>query len=158
MPTPLKNIESLSTKIGDLVDMLRSDRHSRLGITEVAAVTEVLVSTAGRYFSSLDTALYQEFNNLSEHLKQMHDEIAKVQVDKIKGEKQIQSLKLTNENLQEQLNDQKIENLSVQQQRDGIRLQLEQLNQVMETLGYKDKVYEELERILQKYNKVDDGE
>jgi len=84
---PLKDIESLSTKIADLVDMLRADRHSRLGITEVAAVTEVLVSTAGRYFSSLDTALYQEFNNLSEHLSQMHDEIAKVQVDKIKGEK-----------------------------------------------------------------------
>lgn len=87
MPAPLKNIESLSTKIADLVDMLRSDRHSRLGITEVAAVTEVLVSTAGRYFSSLDTALYQEFNNLSQHLADMHDEIAKVQVDKIKGEK-----------------------------------------------------------------------
>ena len=87
MPAPLKNIESLSTKIADLVDMLRSDRHSRLGITEVAAVTEVLVSTAGRYFSSLDTALYQEFNNLSQHLADMHSEIAKVQVDKIKGEK-----------------------------------------------------------------------
>jgi chemotaxis regulatin CheY-phosphate phosphatase CheZ len=87
VPAPLKNIESLSTKIADLVDMLRSDRHSRLGITEVAAVTEVLVSTAGRYFSSLDTALYQEFNNLSQHLNEMHDEIAKVQVDKIKGEK-----------------------------------------------------------------------
>jgi chemotaxis regulatin CheY-phosphate phosphatase CheZ len=87
VPAPLKNIESLSTKIADLVDMLRSDRHSRLGITEVAAVTEVLVSTAGRYFSSLDTALYQEFNNLSQHLADMHSEIAKVQVDKIKGEK-----------------------------------------------------------------------
>jgi chemotaxis regulatin CheY-phosphate phosphatase CheZ len=84
---PLKNIESLSTKIADLVDMLRSDRHSRLGITEVAAVTEVLVSTAGRYFSSLDSSLYSEFNNLSQHLKEMHEEIAKVQVDKIKGEK-----------------------------------------------------------------------
>jgi chemotaxis regulatin CheY-phosphate phosphatase CheZ len=87
VPAPLKNIESLSTKIADLVDMLRSDRHSRLGITEVAGVTEVLVSTAGRYFSSLDTALYQEFNNLSQHLQEMHEEIAKVQVDKIKGEK-----------------------------------------------------------------------
>ncbi len=67
--------------------MLREDRHSRLGISEVAAVTEVLVSTAGRYFNSLDTAIYQEFNNLSEHLSTMHDEIAKVQADKIKGDK-----------------------------------------------------------------------
>ena len=59
--------------------MLRTDRHSRLGISEVAAVTEVLIATAGRYFNSLDTALYQEFNNLSEHLSSMHEEIAKVQ-------------------------------------------------------------------------------
>ena len=78
MSAPLEKTESLSTKIADLVDMLRSDSHSRLGITEVAAVTEVLVTTAGRYFASLDTALYEEFNNLSTHLGQMHDEIAKV--------------------------------------------------------------------------------
>jgi len=61
-PSSIKDIESLSTKIQDLVDMLRTDRHSRLGITEVAAVTEVLIATSHRYFSSLDTALYKEFN------------------------------------------------------------------------------------------------
>lgn len=65
---------------------------------------------------------------------------------------------MTTASLQEQLNEQKIENLSVQQQRDGIRLQLEQLNQVMDTMGCKDKVYEELERIMQRFNRMDEGE
>lgn len=32
------------------------------------------------------------------------------------------------------------------------------MNQVLDTLGHRDKVYEELEKLMQKFNKVDDGD
>ena len=48
-----------------------------------------------------------------QEIRALEDDIKNLKVEKNKGEKQIQSLKVTSESLQSQLNDQKIENLTV---------------------------------------------
>jgi hypothetical protein len=51
---------------------------------------------------------------------------------------------LANSGLQAQLNAEKIETFSVQQSRDAMRVQIDQVNVIMENMGVKEKVYEEL--------------
>lgn len=93
----------------------------------------------------------KEFGIGGSEIRAMEDEIKKLKIENIQKDKKYQSLEVMNEGLQSQLADQKIETYSVQSQRDTIRLQLDQINSVMENLGLKDQVYGELQRIMEKY-------
>lgn len=71
--------DKLSEQIQVLVDHLRAEREAKLSLTDVAAVTEVLISTMQSYFSSIDTAIYRECRALSEYISNARQEIAALQ-------------------------------------------------------------------------------
>ena len=48
----------------------------------------------------------------------------------------------------DQLNSQQFEVMTAQQQKDEVRLQIDQINQILSKLGYKDQVNTELARML----------
>jgi hypothetical protein len=75
----------------------------------------------------------------------LEDEIKKLKIENIQKEKQNQSLAILNQGVQGQLNSQKIENYSILQQKDCLRLQLDQVNEVLSQMGLKDEVYRELQ-------------
>lgn len=55
------NREQLTSKIGELVDVLRSGEDRRISMADVASITEVLITTMERYFGSIDTSTYRVF-------------------------------------------------------------------------------------------------
>lgn len=77
----------VSPHIERLVDHLRSDSSADITIGDVAGVTEVLLSTMQRYFNSLDLSIYDEFRNLTDHIKKAREEIAQVRPNDLKQEK-----------------------------------------------------------------------
>lgn len=79
-------------------------------------------------------------------IRQLEEQVQKYKIENQKKDKEIGALKATNQGLQESLNSQKIEQFEMQQARDAIRLQLDQVNTIMQHFGYKDVVYEELQR------------
>lgn len=78
--------EDLGRHLRDLVDHLRG-RTAPPGLSEVAAVTEVLVGTMQAYFRSLDTELYREFRNLSDYIARARDEIAELRPGDLQTER-----------------------------------------------------------------------
>lgn len=78
---------SVSPHIERLVDHLRSDSSRDITIGDVAGVTEVLLSTMQRYFNSLDLSIYDEFRNLTDHIKRAREEIAELRPNDLKQEK-----------------------------------------------------------------------
>lgn len=79
--------EDLKDHISSLVDRLREDDNASVTLPEVAAATEVLLSTMRRYFYSIDTDLYREFRFLSEYIDNAKGEIAKLRPTEIKGKR-----------------------------------------------------------------------
>jgi chemotaxis protein CheZ len=77
----------LSNRIQSLVDALRAGSDDDLSMSDVAAVTEVLITTMRRYFAAVDTKIYAEFRDLAEHISQTRTDIVRLQADKIKSEK-----------------------------------------------------------------------
>lgn len=77
----------LSPTIELLVDHLRASRPREISLGDVAATTEVLLSTMQRYFASLDMAIYKEFQNLSTHISTAREEIALMRPNDLKEEK-----------------------------------------------------------------------
>lgn len=70
--------------IEQLVDHLRADRNRTTTISEVAAITEVLLATMQRYFRSVDTAIYEEFRHLSDHITRARTEISELRPNDLK--------------------------------------------------------------------------
>ncbi len=68
----------LGRKVGALVDHLRAEPSRILALSEVAAVTEVLIASLHRYTSSIDVALYGECRALREHINQARSEISDI--------------------------------------------------------------------------------
>ena len=74
------NREQLTGKIGELVDVLRTDADRRITMSDIASITEVLITTMERYFGSIDTSIYREFQELSDHISTLRSEIARAQI------------------------------------------------------------------------------
>ncbi len=79
--------EQLSGRIQSLVDALRQGGDDDLSMSDVAAVTEVLITTIRRFFAAVDTKIYAEFRDLADHISQTRTEIVRLRADKIKSEK-----------------------------------------------------------------------
>ena len=79
------NREQLTGKIGELVDVLRSDTERRVSMADIASITEVLITTMERYFGSIDTSIYREFQELSDRISNLRSEIARAQPKEIKA-------------------------------------------------------------------------
>lgn len=74
--------EQLPKQIRVLVDHLREEPESKLSLTDVAAVTEVLIATMQAYFGSIDTSIYRECRALSEYISNARAEIAALQIQR----------------------------------------------------------------------------
>lgn len=70
------NPERVSDGLHQLVEHLRSDPARSVSPAEAAAITEVLLTSMHRYFSSINGSIYKEFRLLSERIKQAREEIA----------------------------------------------------------------------------------
>ena len=82
----MKNGE-LTERVASLVDYLRRDSEASARLTEVASVTEVLISVMERYFGTLDASLYREFRILSAYIESAKSEIAKLKPAELKTQK-----------------------------------------------------------------------
>jgi chemotaxis regulatin CheY-phosphate phosphatase CheZ len=81
------NRDQLTGKIGELVDVLRTGEARRISMADIASITEVLITTMERYFSSIDTSIYREFQELSDHITAMRTEIARAQPNEISADR-----------------------------------------------------------------------
>jgi chemotaxis protein CheZ len=79
--------EALATQITALVDNLRTRREQTIGLSEVAAVTEVLLGTMRNYFKQIDTSIYREFRSLSEYIEKARVEIAQLRPNELKADR-----------------------------------------------------------------------
>lgn len=69
----------LSKQIGMLVDNLRKQDTATMSLTDVASVTEVLISTTNMFHKSIDTSIYRECRALSDYITNARKEIASLQ-------------------------------------------------------------------------------
>jgi len=69
----------LSKQIGMLVDNLRKQDTAAMSLTDVASVTEVLISTTNMFHKSIDTSIYRECRALSDYITNARKEIASLQ-------------------------------------------------------------------------------
>ena len=76
---------ALPKQIEALVDSLRKRENVPVSLTEIAAVTEVLIKTMQMYFRSVDLRIYQECQSLSEYISNARREIAALQPENTKG-------------------------------------------------------------------------
>lgn len=81
------NSETLIDRVASLVDLLRADRNVAVSLTEVASVTEVLISVMERYFHTLDASLYREFRTISTYIQSAKVEISKLRPDELKEQR-----------------------------------------------------------------------
>ena len=73
------NIEDLSGNIAELVDTLRSKQVEPVSLTDIASVTEVLIACMERYFATINTSMYREIQELSDHIAKAKSDIARAQ-------------------------------------------------------------------------------
>jgi len=78
------NNGALTARVASLVDFLRREPEAPANLTEVASVTEVLISVMARYFGALDASLYREFRLLSEYIESAKSEIVKLKPAELK--------------------------------------------------------------------------
>lgn len=71
--------DELPKQISLLVDALRKQKSDNVSLTDVAAVTEVLIGTMQAFFRSIDTSVYRECRSLSEYIVNARREIASLQ-------------------------------------------------------------------------------
>ncbi len=77
----------LRDKLSSLVDILRAKPDESLAISDVAMVTEALISTMQRYFSSINTQIYCEFRELSSYIEGAKSEINQLLPDELQQDK-----------------------------------------------------------------------
>lgn len=76
---------ALTHQIEALVDSLRRRDQNSISLSEVAAVTEVLMKTMQLYFRSVDTRIYEEVQSLSDYISNARKEIAALQPENLEG-------------------------------------------------------------------------
>lgn len=69
----------LAKQIAMLVDNLRKQDTAAMSLTDVASVTEVLISTTNMFHKSIDTSIYRECRALSDYIINARKEIASLQ-------------------------------------------------------------------------------
>jgi chemotaxis regulatin CheY-phosphate phosphatase CheZ len=79
--------DAVSTRIEQLVDLLRANQESEIKLSDVAGVTEVLLATMRRYFNGIDMSIYGELRQLSEHIQKARTEIAELRPTDLKEDK-----------------------------------------------------------------------
>jgi chemotaxis regulatin CheY-phosphate phosphatase CheZ len=79
--------DAVSTRIEQLVDLLRVNQESEIKLSDVAGVTEVLLATMRRYFNGIDMSIYGELRQLSEHIQKARTEIAELRPTDLKEDK-----------------------------------------------------------------------
>jgi len=79
--------EMVSERIELLVDRLRADKSATSTLSDVAAVTEVLLTIMRRYFNSIDVSIYGELRHLYEHIQEARSEIAHLRPNDLKEDK-----------------------------------------------------------------------
>ncbi len=75
----------LSQQIEALVDSIRRKEQSVISLTEVAAVTEVLMKTMQLFFRSVDLRIYEECQSLSDYISNARKEIVALQPENLEG-------------------------------------------------------------------------
>lgn len=75
----------LPKQIEMLVDNLRKRDASRMSLTEVASVTEVLMATMQSFYKSIDTSIYRECRALSDYIDNARKEIASLQPNNLES-------------------------------------------------------------------------
>ncbi len=85
--TPTMDRPALTSKIGDLVDLMRSEDERRISMKDIASITEVLITTMEKYFSSIDTSIYREFDALSTRIATMRQEVSGADSKEIQDDK-----------------------------------------------------------------------
>lgn len=75
----------LPEQIETLVEHLRKRDEGALSLTEVAAVTEILIRTMDGFFRSVDLNIYQEVQNLSDYISNARKEIAALQPENLEN-------------------------------------------------------------------------
>jgi chemotaxis protein CheZ len=81
------NPERVSDGLHQLVEHLRSDPGRSVTPAEAAAITEVLLTSMHRYFSSINGSIYQEFRVLSQRIKRAREEIAELRPSELSQER-----------------------------------------------------------------------
>lgn len=76
---------ALNGQIRALVDNLRDKSEASIALSEVAAVTEVLIKTMQLYFRSIDMRIYEECQSLSDYIINARREIAALQPENLEG-------------------------------------------------------------------------
>ena len=77
----------ISANIEQLVDKFRADRSREVTLGDVAAVSEMLISTMESYFSSINTAVCREFRAIIDHIADAREEISKLRPNELKGKR-----------------------------------------------------------------------
>lgn len=75
----------LPKQIETLVEHLRKRDEGSLSLTEVAAVTEILIRTMDGFFRSVDLKIYEEVQNLSDYISNARKEIAALQPENLEN-------------------------------------------------------------------------
>ncbi|MBM3516598.1 MAG: protein phosphatase CheZ [Alphaproteobacteria bacterium] len=81
------NTKDLSKEIANLVDLLRSSDRYPGTLSDVATITEVLITCMESYFASIDTQIYRDMQTLSEDIAKARQEIALARPGEITGER-----------------------------------------------------------------------
>ena len=68
--------QDLPNQIKSLVDCLRDQDGAEFKLSDIASVTEVLITTMQSYFKSVDTSIYRECRALSDYIANARTEIA----------------------------------------------------------------------------------
>lgn len=79
--------EKLESKLGVLVEFMRRNPGRDYNVSEVAEVTELLITTLRRFLASIDLSVYSEFQNLARHIADTRKEVSKLRPAELKTHK-----------------------------------------------------------------------
>lgn len=77
----------LSQKVGALADYLRDNGDESIGLSDMAAASEILIKMTEAFFRSIDTTILEEFQALSGFIDEARKEVAELQPEGLKTER-----------------------------------------------------------------------
>lgn len=77
----------LSQKVGALADYLRDNGEESIGLSDMAAASEILIKMTESFFRSIDTTILEEFQALSGFIEDARKEVAELQPGELKTER-----------------------------------------------------------------------
>lgn len=79
--------DKLESKLGVLVEFMRRNPGRDYNVSEVAEVTELLITTLRRFLASIDLSVYSEFQNLARHIADTRKEVSKLRPSELKTQR-----------------------------------------------------------------------